>query len=358
METLRQVALCTNLQNEGPRGLIFPLGRVRNAPDGRLTSSAEPVDLSIVVPVFNEEQNLPLLHAELLAALVPLGRRFELIFVDDRSKDRSFDVLLELARHDPHTRLIRFRARCGQTAAMQAGFDHARGRYVVTLDGDLQNDPADIPRLLVKLEEGFDVVAGWRKQRHDGLVLRKLPSRLANRLIRAVTQVSIHDTGCTLKIFRRELLERMPIYAEQHRFLPAISSAAGARITELPVNHRPRRFGKSKYGLGRATRVLLDLFVVRMLATSSQRPLSYFVLLTMPLLLFGGYQLASLVAAAWNGDSDSQWVGQLRFSFLLVFMTCFFYFMLGLVAELAVKASQMHRGQSARVLVREGREHG
>lgn len=318
----------------------------------------EPVDLSIVVPVFNEEQNLPLLHAELVAALQPLGRSYELIFVDDRSRDRSFDVLMELARHDPHTRLIRFRARCGQTAAMQAGFDHARGRYVVTLDGDLQNDPADIPRLVEKLEEGYDVVAGWRRNRHDGFILRRLPSRIANRLIRAVTKVSIHDTGCTLKIFRRDLLARMPIYAEQHRFLPAISSAAGARVSEVVVNHRPRRFGKSKYGLGRATRVLLDLLVVRMLATSSQRPLSYFVMLTMPLLIVGAYQLTSLVYAAFGGDNNSQWTGQLRFSFLLVFMTCFFYFMLGLVAELAVKASGMHRGQSARVLVRKGGPRG
>lgn len=333
------------------------MGDYLQAPAARRAAPEMSVDLSIVVPVFNEEENLPLLHAELVAALGPLGRSYELIFVDDRSRDRSFEVLMELARRDPRVRLIRFRARCGQTAAMQAGFDHARGRYVITLDGDLQNDPADIPRLLEKIEAGYDVVAGWRRNRHDGFVLRKLPSRIANRLIRSVTRVSIHDTGCTLKIFRRELLERMPIYAEQHRFLPAISSAAGARIAEVVVNHRPRRFGKSKYGLGRATRVLLDLIVVRMLATSSQRPLSYFVKLTLPLLLIGAYQFISLAAAAFSGDTGSQWTGQLRFSFSLVFMTCFFYFLLGLVAELAVKASQMHRGQSARVLVRAGDRH-
>lgn len=335
---------------EGPR--FSPWGQQGRRSIEDYPSPLCRVDLSVVVPVFNEEQNLPLLHAELQAALAPLGRPYELIFVDDRSHDQSFAVMLNLARSDASVRLIRFRARCGQTAAMQAGFDHARGRYVITIDGDLQNDPADIPALLAKLEQGFDVVAGWRKQRQDGFVLRRLPSRIANRLIRWVTRVSIHDTGCTLKIFRRDLLDRMPIYAEQHRFLPAISSAAGARISEVVVNHRPRRFGKSKYGLGRATRVLLDLLVVRMLATSSQRPLSFFVLLTSPLLFLGLYQLGSLAWLFFQGGANSQWGGQVKFSFLLVFMTCFFYFMLGLVAELAVKASGMHRGRHQRALLR------
>lgn len=309
------------------------------------------VEISVVVPVFDEEQNLRPLHAEVARALEPLGVPWELVLVDDRSRDGSFAVMLELWREDPHVRVVRFRARCGQTAALAAGFDQSRGRIVVTLDGDLQNDPADIPRLIAELERGYDVVAGWRKARHDGFVLRRLPSRVANRLIMWVTGVGIHDTGCTLKAFRREIVDRLPIYAEQHRFLPAMSAGSGARITELVVNHRPRRFGRSKYGLGRATRVLLDLLSIKMLTTFTRHPLQYFALLSLPffsmLLLFVG----SVALSTRDVDFDNAWGSVALVVFTLFFMLCLFFVLLGLLAELAVKASGMHGARTHRILV-------
>jgi glycosyltransferase involved in cell wall biosynthesis len=206
-------------------------------------------EISVVVPVYDEEDNLPILHQELATALSGSGRSWECVYVDDGSRDRSLAVLLRLRAQDPRRiRVVQFARNAGQTAALAAGFDHARGEIVITLDADLQNDPADIPALVAKLDEGYDIVAGWRKQRHDGFVLRKLPSRIANRLIAWTTGVGIHDTGCTLKAFRTDLVRNLPIYAEQHRFLPAMSAGSGARVAELVVNHRPRRFGHSKYG--------------------------------------------------------------------------------------------------------------
>jgi glycosyltransferase involved in cell wall biosynthesis len=308
------------------------------------------VEISVVVPVFDEEPNLPILHAEIAAALGGLGRAWEVIYVDDRSEDGSLDVLVDLWRRDEHVRVVRFRARSGQTAALAAGFDQARGATVVTLDGDLQNDPADIPRLVEELERGFDVVAGWRARRRDGFVLRRLPSIAANRLIAWVTGVGIHDTGCTLKVFRRELVERLPIYAEQHRFLPAMSAGSGARVSELVVNHRPRRYGRSKYGISRAARVLLDLLTVKMIASFSRRPLQYFGLLALP---FGLMILVFLASAlATPGSLDNSWGRKAVLVFALFFMACVYFVLLGLLAELVVKASGLHRSPHAgRILV-------
>jgi glycosyltransferase involved in cell wall biosynthesis len=308
--------------------------------------------ISVVVPVYNEEESLPTLQAEIAAALTPLARPFEVVYVDDRSKDRSLAILRELQARDPRIRVIGLRSRSGQTAAMAAGFDHARGEVVVTLDGDLQNDPADIPRLLDALESGADVVAGWRRDRRDGFVLRRLPSLFANRLIALVSGVAVHDTGCTLKAFRRDVVERLPIYAEQHRFLPVLSAGSGARVAEVVVNHRPRRFGKSKYGLGRALRVLVDLLAVQMIASFSQRPLSYFALLTAPfaVLLLG--LLASAVANAQRITMDKSWGNVALLTTMLVLMLCVYFLMLGLLAELAVKASGMHRARPHRPLTR------
>ena len=309
------------------------------------------VEISVVVPVFDEEQNLRPLHAEVVRALEPIGAPWELILVDDRSRDRSFAVMLELWREDPRVRVVRFRARCGQTAALAAGFDQARGRIVVTIDGDLQNDPADIPRLVAELGRGYDLVAGWRKARHDGFVLRRLPSRIANRLIMLVTGVGIHDTGCTLKAFRREIVERLPIYAEQHRFLPAMSAGSGARIAELVVNHRARRFGRSKYGLGRATRVLLDLLSIKMLTSFTRQPLQYFALLSLPFLTMLLVFVGSVAMSARAVDFDNAWGSVALVVFTLFFMLCLFFLLLGLLAELAVKASGMHRARTHRILV-------
>lgn len=309
-----------------------------------------PIRLSVVVPVFDEQENLPILHAEIVAALDPLGIEWEVLYVDDRSRDQSLAVMIDLWKRDSRVRVVKFRARSGQTAAMAAGFDHARGEIVVTLDGDLQNDPADIPKLVTELERGFDIVAGWRKSRQDGFVLRRLPSRLANRLIAWVTGVRIHDTGCTLKAFRRELVRNLPIYAEQHRFLPAMSAGGGARVSELVVNHRPRRFGRSKYGIGRATRVLLDLLSIKMISSFSHRPLQYFGLLTAPFAIGLGAYMVSLAVSGEQLNFDTEWGRIALVLFMLTFMLCAYFVMLGLLAELVVKASGIHRPMRARVL--------
>ncbi|MBK7876630.1 MAG: glycosyltransferase family 2 protein [Planctomycetes bacterium] len=308
------------------------------------------VQISVVVPVFDEEPNLPLLHEEIARALNGLGATWEVLYVDDRSRDRSLAVMLALREQDPHVRVVQFRARSGQTAAMAAGFDHAQGEIVVTLDGDLQNDPADIPRLVEELERGFDIVAGWRKSRQDGFVLRKLPSRLANRLIALVTGVRIHDTGCTLKAFRRELVRTLPIYAEQHRFLPAMSAGSGARVSEVVVNHRPRRFGRSKYGLSRLFRVLLDLLAIKMITAFGQRPLVYFGMLTLPFLFAFVVFVCDFLWHLEEVSFDNQWGRGALIVYMLVSMLCIYFVGLGLVAELAVKASGMHGRRTRRVI--------
>jgi len=309
------------------------------------------IDISVVVPICDEEDSLPLLHAEIATALAPYGDAWEVLYVNDRSQDQSLAVMLKLRESDPHIRVLHFRRNFGQTAAMAAGFEHARGRVVVTLDGDLQNDPADIPRLLDKIEEGYDIVAGWRKVRHDGFILRRLPSIAANRLIAWVTDVPIHDTGCTLKAMRRELVENLPIYAEQHRFLPAMSAGSGARVAELVVNHRARRFGESKYGIGRATRVALDLMTIKMISSFSQRPGQYFGMLAMPF-VFGIIVFLGVAFANWGIITLREtWGYVVVMSVMLFSMTCVYFVLLGLLAELVVKASGIH-DQKSRVLVR------
>lgn len=306
--------------------------------------------ISVVVPVHNEQESLPVLHEEIRRALDGMGADYELIFVDDRSTDASLKVMLELRARHPNVRIVRFRRNYGQTAALSAGFDASRGDIVITLDGDLQNDPADIPRLVERLEQGYDIVAGWRKQRHDSFVVRRVPSLVANRLIAWFTGVPIHDTGCTLKAFRRELVKRLPIYAEQHRFLPVMSAGSGARVSEMIVNHRARRFGSSKYGLGRAMRVLLDLIAIRFLSQFSRRPLHYFGILC---LAFSGFGLlfALVSAFGWsdgvslapNADPLDRW-NQVAYTIVLLLVIHTVYFaLLGLLAELAVRASGMHR---------------
>lgn len=305
-----------------------------------------PVDISVVVPIHDEEQNLPILHQELRAALEPTGLAWEVVYVDDASRDGSLGVMLDLWRSDPAVRVIEFGGNAGQTAAMAAGFEHSRGRLVVTIDGDLQNDPADIPRMVETLERGFDLVAGWRKSRQDGFILRRLPSIIANRLIALVTGVAIHDTGCTLKVFRREVIARLPIYAEQHRFLPAMSAANGARVCELVVNHRARRFGTSKYGIGRVRRVFFDLFSIKLLASFSRRPLQYFMLLALPFLVGA---LAHLVILATGYGHSASSAHLYVTYFMLCTMASVYFFLLGLLAELAVRASDMFSVSEARI---------
>jgi len=306
------------------------------------------IDVSVVVPILDEAPNLRILHGELAAAFAGTGLVWEVLFVDDGSSDGSLAILVELWRADEHVRVIQFRKRSGQTSAMAAGFDECRGRVVVTMDGDLQNDPADIPLLLARLEQGADIVAGWRKRRHDGFLLRRLPSRAANRLIGLVTGTTIHDTGCSLKAFRRELIRNLPIYSEQHRFLPAMSAGSGARVVEVEVHHRPRRFGSSKYGLGRATRVILDLMTIKLITSSSQHPLRYFAAIGLPFALgTAGLLVAGFVSAS-RGVRDRSLEQIMVLAFLLFVMAGVYFLMLGLLAELVVKASDLHGAEKGR----------
>ena len=305
-------------------------------------SNESPLALSVVAPVYNEEESLPYLVDELIQSLRGTGESFELIFVNDRSTDRSLSVLLELRDQHPEIVVVEFPRNFGQTPAMAAGFEVSRGRIVITLDADLQNDPADIPRLVERIRAGSDLVVGWRKQREDGFVLRRLPSLIANRLIAWTTGARIHDTGCTLKAYRRELVSNLPIYAEQHRFLPALAVASGARIEELVVNHRARRFGESKYGIGRALRVFLDLFSIKMLATFLRSPLGYFALLSLPFLgLAAGFAFWKAIGPAALSGAYTWW-----FAVALFLQSAAYFLLLGLLAELVISMSGLHRRHS------------
>ena len=233
-------------------------------------------ELSIVIPVHNESPNITPLYDELTGTLVRYGRTYEIIVIDDGSTDDTFDLLAGLQARDPHLRVIRFRRNFGQTAAFAAGFAYARGRYVVTSDGDLQNDPGDIPKMVALIESGNDVVCGWRQDRKDTLVTRRIPSMMANKLISWATGVELHDYGCSLKVFRSEVVKSLRLYGEMHRFLPAIASEFGVKIEEVVVNHRKRVAGYTKYGLSRTIRVILDLATVKFLLSYSTRPLQIF----------------------------------------------------------------------------------
>ena len=235
------------------------------------TGQGENPELSVVVPVRDEQENVEPLYEALRHALDELERSYEVIVVDDGSRDETYVRLTRLATEDPRLKLVKLRRNYGQTAAMAAGFDHARGEVIVPMDGDLQNDPADLGRLLEKIDEGYDVVSGWRSDRQDGF-LRRIPSRIANWLIGRVTGVRLHDYGCTLKAYRAEIVRETRLYGEMHRFLPALAHEAGARITEIPVRHHPRVSGRSSYGLGRTFKVLLDLLTVKFLSVWATKP--------------------------------------------------------------------------------------
>jgi glycosyltransferase involved in cell wall biosynthesis len=248
--------------------------------------------VSLIVPIYNEIENIPHLHSQITAALAGWEHSWELVCVDDGSRDGSAERLIDLARQDTRVKLVRFRRNYGQTAAMQAGIDHASGDVLVTLDGDLQNDPADIPMFVAKLEEGYDLVHGWRKQRRDTFITRKLPSKIANWLIASVTGFPIHDLGCTLKAIRREIAVDLELYGEMHRFIPILAHWKGARCVEVVTNHRPRQFGTTKYGLSRTLRVVLDLMTVKFLLSYSASPMKLFGMIG--LTCGGGAALAGL----------------------------------------------------------------
>jgi glycosyltransferase involved in cell wall biosynthesis len=296
-------------------------------------------DLSVVAPLFNESENVRPLVDWILEALETYAGVFEVILVDDGSRDDTW-TQIQAAAVDPRVQGLRLGRNVGQTAAMMAGFDHARGRVVVSLDGDLQNDPRDIPALIAKLDEGYDLVCGWRRQRQDKLLLRKVPSWVANRLIRRLTGVPITDNGCSLKAYRRDLLNRISLYAEQHRFIPALSASVGARITEMPVRHHARRFGESKYGISRTVKVLVDLLTLKMITTFKSRPLVGFALAALPALgislVFGAMWLFSLTHFGADKADALVFPG----AGLLSIGVAFYLFMLGLVAEVALSSER------------------
>ncbi len=238
------------------------------------------MDISVVVPVMNEEESLKELHSRLKSVLDKMGKSYELLFIDDGSADESLKILRGLAeRPDENVRVVAFRANFGQTAALSAGFEYAKGDIVITLDADLQNDPGDIPKLIEKISEGYDVVSGWRKERHDPFLTRRLPSLIANKIISRITGVRLHDYGCTLKAYRREIVKDIDLYGQMHRFLPALAKWVGASIGEVEVKHSARKYGRSKYGLSRTITVILDLVTVRFLMSYSTKPIQIFGLI-------------------------------------------------------------------------------
>jgi glycosyltransferase involved in cell wall biosynthesis len=304
-------------------------------------------DLSVVVPVFNEEENVAQLCEAIHAAVSVLGRSYEVLLVDDGSQDATWERLVAGARQYPHFRLIRFRRNFGQTAAMAAGFHASRGDIVITLDADLQNDPRDIPLLLAEADKGIDVVSGWRRHRKDPFLNRKLPSMLANALISKITGVALHDYGCTLKAYRREIVERLHLYGDMHRFLPALASWVGGTLVEVPVSHQERRFGKSKYGISRTFRVILDLMTVKFLLRYSTHPIQMFGKIGLFFGLPGCLMLLLMVIgnlaygiAPGPFTEHMVLIGKRPFWVIMPFMLVFFcmqYISMGLLAEIQIR---------------------
>jgi glycosyltransferase involved in cell wall biosynthesis len=241
--------------------------------------SDAPIHYSLVVPFFNEQENIPTLYMKLTEVMDSIGEPYEMVFVDDGSKDNTYKVLAEIYEHDRRVNVVRLRRNFGQTAALKAGFDFARGEVVISMDGDLQHDPEEIPRFLEKIEEGYDLVSGWRHQRRDHWLMRRVPSRMANWLMAKLSGIDLHDFGTTFKAYRREILQEIQLYGELHRFIPALASSTGARIAEVPISNPDRKSGKSNYGIGRTIRVFFDLIMVKFLLDYSTRPLQFFGML-------------------------------------------------------------------------------
>jgi len=306
------------------------------------------LDLSIVVPVYNEEENIPDLISFITAAMHGFTESYEIVLVDDGSTDNSFVLLKGLAQRDPHIRLIRFGINYGQTAALSAGFHHAKGKVIVTMDADLQNDPTDIPLLMEKIQEGYDVVSGWRKERHDSFWSRRLPSVAANRVISYITGLKLRDYGCTLKAYRREIIRHIQLYGEMHRFIPALARWAGATVTEIVVKHHPRTKGKSKYGLSRTLRVMLDLFVVKFLMTYSTQPIQIFGGLGLLCLFLSFFTFAAVLGLRIFAGVDMSGNPLLYASFTGIMLSVMLLLM-GLNAEL--QARTYHESQKKPIYV-------
>ena len=295
------------------------------------------MNLSLIIPVYNEEASLPSLYDAIRQALKPTRRTWEVIFVEDGSQDNSLEVLRSLAENHPdHVRVLVFRRNFGQTAAISAGIDHAQGETIVLLDADLQNDPADIPKLLAKLDEGYDLVSGWRKDRKDNRLTRTIPSNIANWLISRVTGVHLHDYGCTLKAYHRDVLGGFRLYGEMHRFIPVFAHSVGARIAEIPVSHHPRKFGMANYGLDRTAKVILDLFTVKFLLDYSHKPIRLFGGAGGFLMLLGMADLAYLLIRRtfFNIPAFSS---PLLLIGVMFFILGFQSILMGLIAELLAR---------------------
>lgn len=303
------------------------------------------IQLSIVVPVYNEEENLRNLQARLRNSLSAIGLDYEIIYVDDGSRDSSFRILAEMAERDNRIKVVRFRRNYGQTAAMSAGMDAASGRVIIPLDADLQNDPADIPALLAKMEEGYDVVSGWRRDRKDSLT-KTLPSAIANRLISRVTGVRLHDYGCSLKAYRGDLIKEVRLYGEMHRFIPAFAFIEGAAVTEIPVAHHPRVAGKSKYGLSRTFKVFLDLITVKFFIDYARKPIHFFGFAAAITFVCGLGVMGLAFADAIFRMGYLQLVQGLVFALIFFFMALMFV-MMGLLAELGIRTH--HEAQGKRI---------
>lgn len=322
-------------------------------------TASTPLSISVVIPIYNEEENIPLLHDQLDAVLSKMDRDYELIFVDDGSTDTSVQELCKLAEKDSHVVVVEFRRNYGQTPAMQAGIDEAVNDVVITMDGDLQNDPTDIPMMLGKIDEGYDLVHGWRKNRQDAFINRKLPSKIANKIISKSTGFPIHDLGCTLKAIRREIAQELELYGEMHRFIPILAHRRGARCVEVVTKHHARRFGETKYGIGRTTRVVLDLITVNFL-------LRYF---DSPMKLFGRAGIWCGVIAAISGLST---VGMKLFGgvdmtgnplltlTVLSTMVSMQFLSLGIIGEVCTRlyyANSSNKHYAIRNIIRQESEH-
>jgi glycosyltransferase involved in cell wall biosynthesis len=303
--------------------------------------------LSLFLPVYNEEENLPRLNEKIFQALESLGHSFEVIYVDDGSSDRSLELLKEFAASDRRVRVIAFRRNYGQTAAMAAGINAARGDVLIPMDADLQNDPADIKLLLAKLDEGYDVVSGWRKDRRDALLTRTLPSKLANELISKISGVKLHDYGCSLKAYRREVLKDVQLYGEMHRFIPIYASWAGARVTEIPVAHYPRVAGKSKYGLSRTVKVVFDLVTIKFMASYMTKPLYAFGwagVLAFAISLFSGVIAILMKYAGWPHRATFIQT-PLPVLAMVMLVLGIQLFLMGLIAEMVVRTYHESQGK-------------
>lgn len=293
------------------------------------------MDLSVIAPVYNEEGNLEPLVKSLHNTLSAMGKSYEIIFINDGSTDRSENILTELKKNYPAIVLISLKRNFGQTAALSAGFNQALGDIVVTMDSDGQNDPADIPRLIAQLEEGYDVVSGWRKKRNDPWI-RKIPSFLANKLIAKITGVRLHDFGCTLKVYRKEIIKNLSLYGQMHRFIPAFASEIGASITEIPVAHHPRMRGKSNYGLSRTGRVILDLFTVKFLLSYSRSPIQIFGGIGLYSVFFGFVFFIAAIVLKWT-EHRTLTGNPLFYLFIFMEMIGVNFILIGLLAELNIR---------------------